>query len=78
MILAACAVAFFSIMGFWKQNTLMFMIAAGASLITGLYWYDTYFNNLGLAIGLLLIVYSLCCLGFGLGCLFKSRKIIEE
>ena len=77
MILAVSMVVFFSIMAFWKHNVLMFMLAAGASLITGFYWYDVYTNNLGLAIAMLLIAFSLICVGFGFGCLFRSGKPIE-
>lgn len=78
MILAGCAVAFFSWMAFWKHNALMFMLAAGASLITGFYWYDTYTNNLGLGISLMLLAYSLVCFGFALGSLFKRERKSEE
>lgn len=78
MILAGCAVVFFSWVAFWKHNALMFLLAAGASLMTGFYWYDTYTNNLGLSIGILLIAYSLVCFGFALGCIFWREKTSEE
>lgn len=68
---------FFSWMAFWRYNALLFMLAAGASLITGLYWYDTYTNELGLAMGILLIAYSVVCLGFAAQCIFWRKKSEE-
>lgn len=78
MILAGCAVIFFSVLAFWKYNALLFMITAGASVMTGLYWRDTYTTNIGLAIGTLLVAYSLVCLGFALQCIFWKGKTREE
>jgi len=78
LVLAGCAIAFFSVLAFWKHNALMFMLAAGASLMTGLYWYDTYTNELGLGISLMLLAYSLVCFGFALGCLFWKGKPSAE
>lgn len=77
MILAGCAVIFFSVLAFWRYNALLFMLAAGASLMTGLYWYDTYTNELGLAMGILLIAYSLVCLGFAMQCIFWRKPKSE-
>lgn len=77
MILAFCAVIFFSCLAFWKYDALLFMITAGASVMTGFYWRDTYTNELGLSIGILLVVYGLVCLIFALGCLFKRRRASE-
>ena len=77
MILAFSAVVFFSCLGFWRYNALCFMVAAGASLMTGLYWYDTYTNELGLSMGILLIVYGLACPGFALQCLFWRKQAGE-
>ena len=74
MILAGCAVIFFSWLAFWRHNALMFMLTAGTSIMTGLYWRDTYTNNIGLAVGLMLIAYSLVCLGFALQCLFWRKQ----
>ena len=71
------AVVFFSLLAFWKLNALLFMVAAGASLMTGFYWYDTYTNYLGLSIGLMLLAYSIVCLILAIGCLFKRRHVGE-
>ena len=69
---------FLSVLAFWKYNALIFMLAAGMSAITGLYWYDVYTTNWGLAIGILLVAYALVCLGFGLQCIFWKGKTSEQ
>ncbi len=63
-------VIFLSMVAFWRPNAVLFMLAAGASLITGFSWYDTYMTNAGLTISLMLIGYSFACLGFAFRCLF--------
>lgn len=78
MILALAVVIFFSVMGFWRLNPLLFMLAAGSSLMLGLYWYDAFTDNLGLTIGLMLIVYSLVCAGFAFKCIFWRERPSEE
>ena len=78
MILAGVVVVFFSWLAFWKHDALLFMLVAGMSIMTGFYWYDIYATNTGLAIGIMLIAYSLICLIFALGCLFKRRRTSEE
>jgi len=78
LVLAGCAVVFFSMLAFWRYNAVMFMLASGASLITGLYWYDAYTDELGLAVGILLVAYSMVCLGFALQCIFWRKPASEE
>ena len=82
MTLAAGAVVFFSLLAFWKKNrfvtALMFMLAAGTSMIVGLQWYDVYTTNTGLTIGLMLIGYSFTCMAFAFRCLFWTERISEE
>ncbi len=78
LALAGAIVIFFSLLAFWRHNALMFMLAAGASTILGFYWFDTYINNLGLTIGLLLIAYGLCCLGFALMSIFWKGRARES
>lgn len=63
-------VVFFSSLAFWKLNALLFMLAAGASLMVGLQWYDVYTTPAGLTIGLMLIGYSFVCIAFAFRCLF--------
>ena len=78
MIVAGCAVIFFSLLAFWKYSAPLFMFTAGISIMTGFYWRDTYTNNMGLTVGIILIAYSFVCLIFALVCLFKRRHIREE
>jgi len=66
--------ALFSLLAFWKENALLFMLSAGASMMVGLYWYDAYTNPLGLSLSLTLIAYSLVCLGLALKLLFWKEK----
>ena len=78
LVLAGCVVVFFSVLGFWRLNALPFMLAAGASMMLGLYWYDVYTTNIGLALGLMLIAYSLVCVGFAFRCIFWKDRLREE
>lgn len=78
LALAGLVVVFFSVLGFWRPNPLPFMMAAGASLMLGLYWYDVYTTNIGLTIGLMLIAYSLVCIGFAFMCIFWKDRLREE
>ena len=75
---AGLAVAFFSIIAFWKSNFLMFMLAGGSSLMLGLYWYDVYTTTVGLGISLMLIVYSLVCLGMAFRYIFFRDRLRED
>lgn len=70
LALASLTVMFFSLLAFWKLNALLFMLAAGASLMVGLQWYDVYTTSTGLTIGLMLIAYSFVCIAFAFRCLF--------
>jgi len=72
--MAGCAVAFFSTMAFWKESSLMFMLSGGSAFALGLQWYDTYTTIHGLSIALMLICYSLVCLGFAFRCIFFYYK----
>ena len=78
VVLAGSAVMFFSFLGFWKLNALLFMLAGGASLMVGLQWYDVFPTSTGLTIGLMLIAYSFVCIAFAFGCLFWRERISEE
>ena len=70
--------ALFSILAFWRFNALMFILVGGVSIFLGLYWYDAFDNNLGLAIGILLVAYALVCLGFAFRCIFWRDRLREE
>ncbi len=75
MIWATAAVAFFSVLAFWKHSHLLFMLAGGASMMVGLQWYDVYGTNTGLSISLMLIAYSLVCIAFAFACMFWREKV---
>ncbi len=71
-IIELIPVVLFTILGAWKpasMGPLMFMLAAGASMMTGLYWWDAFKNNVGLTVSLMLIAYSLACFGLALKCI---------
>ena len=62
---------FFSIMAFWKENSLMFMLAGGVSILAGFCCYDVETNTWSLGISLVLWAYAIVCLIFGFMCMFK-------
>jgi len=78
LILAGGALALFSLLAYWRPSALLFMLAAGASLMVGLQWHDVYETDTGLSIGILLIAYALVCIGFAFKCLFWREYKIEE
>ncbi|GAH36200.1 unnamed protein product, partial [marine sediment metagenome] len=68
-----------SVWAFWRLNPILFMITAAIAIMLGLYWYDAFTNNLGLALSLMLILYSFVCIGFAFRFIFWTRgEIIEE
>jgi len=67
-------VAFFSVLAFWKSNAVLFMLTAGGALMMGLYWYDQHTTTIGLTTGLLLIAYSILCLGFAFRAVFWRNE----
>lgn len=77
LVMAGSAVLFFSIMAFWKPNTVLFMITAGASMMTGLYWFDVYTTDIGLSIALALIAYSFISCGFAFKLIFWRGEAVE-
>jgi len=75
LALALSAVAVFSVFAFWKLNAVLFMLAGGASIMLGLYWYDVYTTDVGLGISLMLIMYSFICLAFAYSTLlWRGRR----
>ena len=77
LLMVGAAVIFFSIFAFWKANAIVFIICAGASLMTGLLWFDIYTNNAGLSISLVFIAYSFLCLGLAFRCIFWREDVLE-
>ena len=72
LTLGLAAIVAFSAMSFWIQNAPLFMVTAGISIMVGLQWFDVYTDNTGMAISLLLIIYSFTCLVFAFRCIFWS------
>ena len=73
LALPGCIVIFLSLMAFWKESVVVFMLAGGASMVLGLHWFDVYVTDAGLGISLVLICYSLVCFGFGYKCMFVRK-----
>ena len=78
LIMPGCAVVFLSLLAFWRLNTVLFMLAGGASFMLGLQWYDVYVTDSGLGIALMLIAYAFVCFGFGYKCIFWIQRQINE
>jgi len=57
---------FLSIMAFWKQKAVLFLLAAAAAIVAGLAWRPEFPGYAGLTNGLVLIGYGIVCLGFAL------------
>ena len=68
----------FSVLAFRVSDALLFMLAGGSSLMIGFRWYDLFTTNVGLSVGILLVAYSLVCLGFALQCIFWRERTSEE
>jgi len=67
-------VAFFSVLAFWRPNTVLFMLAGAVSLFTGLYWYDTFNTPLGMTVALCLVAYCLLCFGYAFRNIFWKSE----
>ena len=61
---AVIVLVFLTVIAFWRPYAPLFMITAGVSLMLGLYWFDVFTNEIGMAISLVLIAYSLVCIGY--------------
>lgn len=81
-LLMILPVVLLSILAFWKSDTtlgaILFMLTGAVALMTGLYWYDAFTNNLGLAISLSLIAYWLVCFGLALRLLFWRGEVQSD
>jgi len=78
LILVGSIVVFFSLLAFWKANAILFIICGGVSLMAGLYSFDVYTSHLGLSISLMIVSYSLLCLGLAFRHIFWREDILEE
>jgi len=61
---AVIILVFLTVIAFWKPIAPLFMIMAGVSLMLGLYWFDVFTTEIGMAVSLALIAYSLICMGY--------------
>lgn len=68
----------FSVLAFWKESAVMFILTAAIALMTGLKWFDIYVTDFGLSISLILIVYTFVCFGFALKIIWTRRHGDEE
>ena len=61
---AVTILIFLTVIAFWKPIAPLFMLMAGVSLILGLYWFDVFTTEIGMAVSLALIGYALVCMGY--------------
>ena len=66
---------FFSVIAFWRDNSVMFGLAAGVAVAVGFSCYDLQSSPFMFGIALVLWAYSIACLIFGLMCMFKRRPV---
>ena len=59
-----------SAFAFWQSAPVLFMVSGGVGLATAFYWYDTYTNNFGLAVSLVLLALSLYYLAVAFRAMF--------
>ncbi len=78
LLLTLSVLIAFSFLAFWKPNPILFIVVAGISIMAGFTWYDKYVTNLGLTVGLMLVAYSLYCIGMAFRLLFWNRESGEE
>jgi len=64
LYVAIVILVFLSALAFWNPIAPLFMLMAGVSLMLGLYWYDVFTNEMGMAMSLVLIGYSFVCIGY--------------
>jgi hypothetical protein len=68
----------FSFLAYWRGSPVIFMLAAGSSIMAGLYTPDALgalgYTTFGMSFGLMLIAYSFVCIGLAYGNLFRSQK----
>ena len=73
LIIGIIVLIFFSVLAFWRDNSILFMLAAGVSIVVGFNCYDTEANTWMFGVALILWAYSIACLIFGFMCIFKRR-----
>ena len=74
LLISLIVLIFFSAVALWKQNAVVFLLAAGTAIVLAFAWYDTYTTNLGLGISLMIVAYALVCMGWGFRLLFWREE----
>jgi hypothetical protein len=72
-------VILFTVLAYWRGNPVLFMLAAGASIMVGLYTPDALkglnYSNFGVTIGLMVILYSFLCIGLAFANAFREVEV---
>lgn len=63
-----------SIIAWWRNQPVLFILSGALSLVTGLWWRSQYDSSLGMATALSLIAYWLLCWGMALRYLMRSGE----
>lgn len=64
----------FSVLAFWRRQTLLFIITAAIAVFTGLAWFDQTGSSTGMAVGLAIVFYGLVCLGLAYNNVFRREN----
>lgn len=62
----------FSVIGFWKANSIAFLLAGSTSVVMGFSIQPT--DDLTLSAGLLLFGYGIVCICLAFGCMFNKSE----
>lgn len=57
---------FLSMLAWWKQNAILFLLTGAAAIVAGLSWRPEFPDVAGLTNGLVLVAYGIFCLGYAL------------
>lgn len=52
-----------AVVAFWSMNPVMLIIAGAVGIFTGFSYYDNYVSNIGLVMGICLVIFGLVCWG---------------
>lgn len=65
---------FFTAVGFWKSNPVLFILAGACAVFNGFNWYDAFGTHEALAIGLMLVAYGFVCFAFAFRYIFYREN----
>ncbi len=66
--------ALFSLLAYWKNIPLLYIILSAISLFVGFKWYDVYTDDTGLAISIGLIAFALVNIGRAIQAMIGKRE----